>query len=122
MMLPAESNNLPRLPLIVSVSVRTNALKVIISVSLLVYISVPILIYYKMNPRFINDAANIEENRVHISAMPMKTTMSMAIHFMVTYYKSLATMYMKEFDNLILNCFFKVEYCHLYKYTIICVQ
>ena len=54
--------------------------------------------------------------------MPMKTTMSMAIHFMVTYYKSLATMYMKEF--LILNCFFKVEYCHLHKYTmsIICVQ
>jgi hypothetical protein len=28
-------------------------------------------------------------------------------------YKSLATMYMKEFENLILNCFFKVEYCHL---------
>ena len=53
--------------------------------------------------------------------MPMKTTMSMAIHFMVTY-KSLATMYMKEFENLILNCFFKVEYCHLYKYTIIRVQ
>ena len=37
-------------------------------------------------------------------------TMSMAIHFMVTYYKSLATMCMKEFENLILNCFFKVEY------------
>jgi hypothetical protein len=53
--------------------------------------------------------------------MPMKTTMSMAIHFMVTY-KSLATMYMNEFENLILNCFFKVEYCHLYKYTIIRVQ
>ena len=33
-MLPAESNNLPSLHLIVSVSVRTNALKVIISVSL----------------------------------------------------------------------------------------
>jgi hypothetical protein len=31
-------------------------------------------------------------------------------------------MYMKEFENLILNCFFKVEYCHLYKYTMICVQ
>jgi hypothetical protein len=56
---------------------------------------VPILIYYKMNPRFIKDVANIEGNRVHtlgfihwvhISAMPMpmKTTMSMAIHFMVT--------------------------------------
>ena len=75
-----------------------------------------------MNPQFIKDVANIEGNRVHISAMPMKTTMSMAIHFMVTYYKSLATMYMKEFENLILNCFFKVEYCHLYKYTIICVQ
>ena len=85
----------------------------------------PILIYYKTNPRFIKDVANIEGNRVHtISAMPMKTTMSMAIHFMVTYYKSLATMYMKEFENLILNCFFKdkVEYCDLYKYTIICVQ
>ena len=36
-MLLAESNNLPSLSLIVSVSVRTNALKVIISVSL-VYI------------------------------------------------------------------------------------
>ena len=53
----------------------------------------------------------------------MKTTLPMAIHFMVSYYKSLATMYMKEFENLILNCFFKVEYCHfIYKYTIICVQ
>ena len=48
-----------------------------------------------MNPRFIKDVANIEGNRVHISAMPMKTTVSMAIHFMVTYYKSLATMYMQ---------------------------
>jgi hypothetical protein len=43
-MLPAESNNLPSLPLIlnliVSVSVRTNALKVIISVSLVYIFSV----------------------------------------------------------------------------------
>jgi hypothetical protein len=48
--------------------------------------------------------------------MPMNTTMpmAMAIHFMVSYYKSLATMYMKEFENLILNCFFKVEYCVQY--------
>ena len=36
-MLPAESNNLPSLPLIVSVSVRSNALKVIIFVSLVYY-------------------------------------------------------------------------------------
>jgi hypothetical protein len=81
--------------------------------------------YYKMNPRFIKDVAKIyrgKQGSYLCSAMPMKTTMSMAIHFMVTYYKALATMYMKEFENLILNCFFKVEYCHLYKYTIICVQ
>jgi hypothetical protein len=30
--------------------------------------------------------------------------------------------YMKEFENLILNCFFKVEYCPLYEYTIIFVR
>ena len=38
--MPAESNNLPSLPLIVSVSVRTKALKVIISVSLVYIFSV----------------------------------------------------------------------------------
>ena len=37
-----------------------------------------------------NKVANIEGNRVHISAM--KTTMSMATYFMATYYKYLATM------------------------------
>ena len=50
-----------------------------------------------------NKIANIEGNRVrvNISAMtPMRTTMSMATLFMATYYKSLATMYMKEFKNL----------------------
>ena len=45
-----------------------------------------------------NKVANIEGNRVHIS--DMTTTMSMATYFMATYYKSLATMYMKEFKNL----------------------
>jgi hypothetical protein len=39
-MLLAESNNLPSLPLIVSVSVRTNALKLIIFVSLVYMFSV----------------------------------------------------------------------------------
>jgi hypothetical protein len=48
--------------------------------------------------RFNNKVANIEGNRVHISAM--KTNMSMATYVMATYYKSLATMYMKEFKNL----------------------
>jgi hypothetical protein len=43
--------------------------------------------------RFNNKVANIEGNRVHISAM--KTNM-----FMATCYKSLATIYMKEFKNL----------------------
>jgi hypothetical protein len=47
--------------------------------------------------RFNNKVANIEGNRVHISAMK---TMSMATYFMATCYKSLATMYMKEFKNL----------------------
>jgi hypothetical protein len=68
-MLLAESNNLPSLPLIVSVSVRSNALKVIIFVSLVYYYIQFILMYYKMNPRFIKDVANIEGNRVHISAV-----------------------------------------------------
>ena len=54
-------------------------------------------LFIDMMNRF-NKVANIEGNRVHISAM--KTTMSMATYFMATYYKSLATMYMKEFKNL----------------------
>jgi hypothetical protein len=45
-----------------------------------------------------NKIANIEGNRVNISAM--MTTMSMATLFMATYYTSLATMYMEEFKNL----------------------
>ena len=53
-----------------------------------------------------NKVANIEGNRVHISAM--KTTMSMATYFMATYfmatyYKYLATMYLKELDNSTIN-------------------
>ena len=60
-MLPAESNNLPSLPLIVSVSVRSNALKVIIFVSLVYYYIQFILMYYKMNPRFIKDVAKSRE-------------------------------------------------------------
>jgi hypothetical protein len=48
-----------------------------------------------------NKIANIEGNRVNISNISaMRTTMSMATLFMATYYKSLATMYMKEFKNL----------------------
>jgi hypothetical protein len=53
-----------------------------------------------------NKVANIEGNRVHISAM--KTTMSMATYFMAipilqisSYYD--CSMYLKEFDNLTIN-------------------
>jgi hypothetical protein len=48
-----------------------------------------------------NKVANIEGNRVHISAM--KTTMSMATYFIATYYKYLATMHLKELDNSTIN-------------------
>jgi hypothetical protein len=73
-----------------------------------------------MNPRFIKDVANIEGTGFISLQCYAYEDYHMAIHFMVqvTYYTSLATMYMKEFENLILDCFFKVEYCHLYKYTI----
>jgi hypothetical protein len=62
--------------------------KVIISVSLLS------CLFIDMMNRF-NNVANIEGNGVEGSYMKTTNTMSMA-----TYYKSLATMYMKEFKNL----------------------
>ena len=47
-----------------------------------------------------NKVANIEGNRVHIPAMKTTMSITMATYFMATCYKSLATMYMKEFKNL----------------------
>jgi hypothetical protein len=47
-----------------------------------------------------NNVANIVGNMVEGSYMKTTNTMSMATCFMATYYKSLATMYMKEFKNL----------------------
>jgi hypothetical protein len=58
---------------------------VIISVSFVCTLS----LFIDVMNRF-NKVANIEGNRVYISAM--KTTMSMATYFMATNYKSLATM------------------------------
>jgi hypothetical protein len=54
-----------------------------------------------MNPQFIKDVANIEGNRVHISAMAMpmksmKTTMSMAIHCLYGYLLQVSGYYVYE--------------------------
>jgi hypothetical protein len=122
------------LPLIVSVSVRTNALKVIISVSLVYYLYIQCfkILYWciikwtrgllktlriSRETGFISLQCYAYEDyhvNLWLSTLWLPTTSLWLV----------ATMYMKEFENLILNCFFKVEYCHLYKYTmsIICVQ